>query len=82
MKKLNLDTDELRVESFATAEDRAPERGTVHARGLSGLACGAGNSSGAPVCYCDTTYTQRAPECDPSAETYCIDAESLNPCCA
>jgi hypothetical protein len=81
MRKLQLNTEDLRVESFATAVAEPTGRGTVHAQGGTfsdaGLeSCGPnacdGNSSGAPVCACDTTYTQRAPECDPSAETLCV----------
>jgi hypothetical protein len=36
------------------------------------LSCGTDGCSGASVCYCDTTHTQRAPECDPSAQTLCL----------
>jgi hypothetical protein len=81
MRKLHLHTDDLRVESFATTDAEFARRGTVHARSgfLSngGLeSCGTdpchGYSSKAVVCDCDTTYTQRAPECDPSAQTLCV----------
>jgi hypothetical protein len=81
MRKLQLNTENLRVESFATTDAETARRGTVHAQGGAfsdaGLeSCGTnvcfGNSSGAPACACDTTYTQRAPECDPSAQTLCI----------
>lgn len=77
MRKLQLNTETLRVESFATTDAESARRGTVHAQegtfsdaGL--LSCGAGACSGASVCYCDTTHTQRAPECDPSAQTLCV----------
>lgn len=80
MRKLHLNTEDLRVESFATMDAERARRGTVH--GQSGAfsnagleSCGAGcvgNSSGSPVCQCDTTYTQRAPECDPSEQTLCV----------
>ena len=76
-KKLNLDTDDLRVESFATAADGAARRGTV--RALDG-SVGYSASEGARICACDTTYTQRAPECDPSAETFCFAVETAHPC--
>lgn len=81
MRKLHLDTDDLRVESFTTTDAEPARRGTVHAQsgafsnaGLESCGTGGcvGNSSGAPVCACDTTYTQRPPECDPSEQTLCI----------
>ena len=76
MRKLHLNTDDLRVESFATTDAEPARRGTVHAHGGTFLeSCGTGgcfgNSSDAPICACDTTYTQREPECDPSAQTLC-----------
>lgn len=74
MRKLNLDLDALQVESFHTDEDDAGRQGTVLAHGaVSFLSDGGGACSRQEsVCVCDTTYTQRAPECDPSAETFCI----------
>lgn len=77
MRKLHLNTEDLRVESFATKDAESVRRGTVHAQGgtfsdAGLLSCGAGPCSGPSVCYCDTTHTQRAPECDPSAETLCV----------
>ena len=82
MRKLHLNTEDLRVESFATADAEPATRGTVRAQGGTifsngGLeSCGAdpcaGASSGAPLCYCDTTHTQRPPECDPSEQTLCV----------
>ena len=33
MRKLKLDTENLRVDTFKTAPDTEPARGTVHARG-------------------------------------------------
>jgi hypothetical protein len=81
MRKLHLDTEDLRVESFATTDTDVARRGTVHAQGgtfsNAGLeSCGtvgcAGYSTGSVVCACDTTYTQRAPECDPSEQTLCV----------
>ena len=80
MRKLNLNTEDLRVESFTTTDTESVRRGTVHAQSgacsRAGLeSCGGGceaYSSGAPVCNCDTTYTQRPPECDPSEQTLCI----------
>ena len=81
MRKLQLNTEELRVESFATTDAELARRGTVHAQGgtfsNAGLeSCGtggcAGYSTGSVVCDCDTTYTQRAPECDPSEQTLCV----------
>ncbi|HEX6371732.1 MAG TPA: hypothetical protein VF006_22615 [Longimicrobium sp.] len=81
MRKLHLNTEDLRVESFTTTNAETVRRGTVHAQSgtfsNAGLeSCGTngcvGNSSGSPVCACDTTYTQRAPECDPSAQTLCV----------
>lgn len=85
MKKLNLNADDLRVESFATDENDAPRRGTVRARNASDgfcLPCSQGYSAseGYPVCNCDTTYTQRPPYCDPSENTYCISEETVHPC--
>jgi hypothetical protein len=82
MRKLHLNTEDLRVESFTTTDAEPARRGTVHAQGgtlsNAGLAsCGAGECAGyssrAPVCYCDTTYTQRPPECDPSEQTLCVE---------
>ena len=70
MRKLHLNTEDLRVESFATAHAEPTRRGTVHAQ--SGTIRCVGDSSGAPVCACDTTHTQRAPECDPSEQTFCV----------
>lgn len=81
MRKLHLNTENLRVESFATTNAEAVRRGTVHARsgffsnaGLESCGGGAcvGYSSEAVVCDCDTTYTQRPPHCDPSEQTLCI----------
>jgi hypothetical protein len=69
MRKLLLNTENLRVDSFATTDAEPATRGTVHAQ--SGTFC-VGYSSGAPVCACDTTHTQRAPECDPSEQTFCV----------
>ena len=82
MRKLHLNAEDLRVESFATDAEPA-RRGTVHAQ--SGFfsngdleSCGTVEclcySSGSVVCDCDTTYTQRPPECDPSEQTLCIGA--------
>jgi hypothetical protein len=81
LRKLYLNTEDLRVESFVTTDAELARRGTVHAQ--SGLfsnggpeSCGydacEGYSSKALVCNCDTTYTQRPPECDPSEQTLCI----------
>lgn len=81
MRKLHLDTEDLRVESFTTTDAETARRGTVHAQSgafsNAGLeSCGGGGcvgySTGSPVCACDTTYTQRPPECDPSEQTLCI----------
>jgi hypothetical protein len=81
MRKLHLNAEDLCVESFATTHAERATRGTVHAQdgtfSNAGLeSCGAGgcvgNSTGAQVCACDTTYTQREPECDPSAQTLCV----------
>ncbi|HEX6039363.1 hypothetical protein [Longimicrobium sp.] len=80
MRKLHLNTDDLRVESFATTDAEPARRGTVHAQSgtiSNGLeSCGfdqcVGYSSKALVCDCDTTYTQRPPECDPSEQTLCV----------
>ncbi len=74
MRKLSLNLDALQVESFRTTSEEAARQGTVHAHAgipltLSG---GEGYSTGDCVCACDTTYTQRAPECDPSAGTFCL----------
>ncbi|HEU4557902.1 MAG TPA: hypothetical protein VFS20_08640 [Longimicrobium sp.] len=75
MRKLHLSTEDLRVDSFATTDAEFARRGTVNAQSgfLSngGTGC-VGYSSGAPVCACDTTHTQRAPECDPSEQTFCV----------
>ncbi|HEU0013399.1 MAG TPA: hypothetical protein VFQ45_06930 [Longimicrobium sp.] len=46
MKKLTLDLDDLRIESFRTTEQEAEERGTVHAHDQCGCSC------------CCTGYTQ------------------------
>lgn len=81
MRKLHLNTEHLRVESFATTEAESVKRGTVHAHdgtlsngGLESCGAGAcfGYSSKAVMCACDTTYTQNGPECDPSAQTLCV----------
>lgn len=81
MRKLHLNTEDLRVESFATTDTEPARRGTVHAQSgafsEAGLeSCGTdgcvGYSSKSPVCHCDTTYTQRPPECDPSEQTLCV----------
>lgn len=80
MRKLQLNTEDLCIDSFATTETEVARRGTVHAQGTFSNAgmesCGTGGcvgySTGSPVCACDTTYTQRAPECDPSAQTLCV----------
>jgi hypothetical protein len=73
MRKLHLNTENLRVESFATTDAESARRGTVHAQ--SGFISNGGdclNSNSPSVCVCDTTYTQRAPECDPSEQTLCV----------
>lgn len=78
MRKLHLNTEDLRVESFPTTDAESARRGTVHAQsgafsnaGL--MSCGAGDcSNAASVCLCDTTHTQRPPECDPSEQTLCV----------
>jgi hypothetical protein len=81
MRKLQLNTEDLRIDSFATTEAESVTRGTVHAQGgafsNAGLeSCGGGgcfgNSSGAPICACDTTHTQYGSDCDPSAQTLCV----------
>jgi hypothetical protein len=81
MRKLHLNTENLRVESFTTTDAEPARRGTVHAQsgvfsrlGLESCGTGGcvGNSSGAPLCYCDTTHTQHSPECDPSEQTLCV----------
>ncbi len=79
MRKLNLDLDALQVESFHTDENNAGRQGTVLAHGVVALLSNDGGicSRQESVCVCDTTYTQRAPECDPSAETFCFDTR----CC-
>jgi hypothetical protein len=80
MRKLHLNTEDLRVESFPTTDAESARRGTVHAQSgaLSNAApetCGTdvGYSSQAQVCECDTTYTQRPPYCDPSEQTLCVE---------
>jgi hypothetical protein len=58
MRKLHLNTDDLRVESFATRDVEPARRGTVHAQSgtfsRAGLeSCGGGcvgYSTGAPIC--------------------------------
>lgn len=71
MRKLHLNTEDLRVESFTTTDAGAARRGTVHAQ--SGFLSDGGFCSDSPsVCVCDTTHTQRAPECDPSEQTLCV----------
>lgn len=86
MRKLHLNTEDLRVESFATRDAGSVPRGTVQAQqgtfsNAALASCGTngcvGYSSESPVCVCDTTYTQRAPECDPSAETFCFDTRCI-----
>jgi hypothetical protein len=83
MRKLHLNTEDLRIESFATTDAELARRGTVRAQSGSFFSnagaescgtdeCGDGYSSGAPICNCDTTYTQRPPECDPSEQTLCV----------
>lgn len=75
MRKLHLNAEDLRVESFATTDTESARRGTVHA--LSGTLSNAVdcfNSNSPSVCVCDTTHTQRAPECDPSEQTLCVGA--------
>jgi hypothetical protein len=72
MRKLHLNAEDLRVESFATTDAESARRGTVHARGTFSDAVGCLDSRSPSVCVCDTTHTQRAPECDPSEQTLCI----------
>ena len=68
MKKLHLELDALRVQSFATAAP-PPSRGTVQgqesAAELTGpFFCETGDPcSGDSVCVCNTTHTARLPEC-------------------
>jgi hypothetical protein len=81
MRKLLLNTEDLRVESFTTTDMEKARRGTVHAQGgaLSNaglVSCGIDgclNSNAVSVCVCDTTHTQRPPECDPSEQTLCVE---------
>jgi hypothetical protein len=83
MRKLHLNTEDLRIESFATTDAELARRGTVRAQSGSffsngGLeSCGIdacfGYSSEAVVCACDTTHTQLGPGCDPSAQTLCVE---------
>ena len=67
MKKLNLNVDALRVESFSTEKTGETTRGTV--RGHSALTGDEGCwsqvicSNQESVCVCNTTVTARFPEC-------------------
>jgi hypothetical protein len=73
MRKLLLNTEDLRVESFTTTDVESARRGTVHAQsGALSNAGGCLGSDAVSVCVCDTTHTQRAPECDPSEQTLCV----------
>jgi hypothetical protein len=55
MKKLHLDPDQLRIESFAT-ERRPAGEGTVHAHATPPTFCGATCSATCQT-NCDCTYT-------------------------
>lgn len=73
MKKLSLELDALRVESFATAAP-GPTRGTVHGQESAAeltdpVFCATGDPcSGDSVCVCNTTFTARLPECGGDTE--------------
>lgn len=80
MRKLMLDVNELQVESFRTTAGSEPQRGTVRGQEMGSFLDSSGDegySSGHCVCNCDTTYTQRPPHCDPSANTYCVGIEGV-----
>ncbi len=67
MKKLSLNLNALRVESFATEKGAEPARGTVRghsaATGDDGCWSQAICSNQDSVCVCNTTFTARFPEC-------------------
>ena len=82
MRKLHLNTEDLCIESFTTSDAEPARRGTVRAQGTPftnagqescGIdECDGYSSRAGHICYCDTTYTQLGPECDPSEQTLCV----------
>ena len=50
MRKVKLDLDALRIESFPTTDDAGAERGTVHAQQSLQLCSAAGTCFGTPSC--------------------------------
>lgn len=70
MRKLKLDMDQLQVETFDTAADRADERGTVRGHAWTLLGCGYGSWDAPAICdpdqptvtrmydYCECLYTE------------------------
>ena len=61
MRKIQLDLDHLKVESFATTKDAGAGRGTVrgHDSGASGIGCGSlgcESISGLERCICENQF--------------------------
>lgn len=75
MRKLHLNPEDLRVESFTTTDAERARRGTVHAQSriithMAMESCGTDECDGysskeGQLCHCDTTHTQFPPECEP-----------------
>ena len=79
MRKIQLDVDALKVESFPTSEGEAEKRGTVH-----------GHNSFRGTCQETCQSTCAGPTCDPPCENEptaymtCVDCrwETGDPCMA
>ncbi len=69
MKKLKLDFDDLKVESFETTDGPPGGHGTV--RGYASESCGG-------TCYLNCTYQE---SCAGTCEPYCITNESCEGTC-
>ena len=70
MKKLHLELDALRVESFSTADESAPKQGTVRGHAVTDFRdCWSdGFCTDVSVCLCNTTVTAQIPECGTESE--------------
>lgn len=65
MRKLKLEVEKLRVDSFRTDDGAAAGRGTVHAHApTDALEClSVDFCTDVSVCLCNTTHTAQYPEC-------------------
>ena len=78
MRKISLDVNALKVETFETADDQPQARGTVEGHAPTQLIscpqtqCGAGCASGAAPCYPTLAWTNGQHAC------FCNDTGTLD----